>query len=107
MGEYSRLYRRGRTTREMSSSVCGEVQLKNLAEIGSASSGSLEEIYPKAKLIDSHEQDGIAGGGNEECDNEQWGHFADFETIEEEDVVFLSSSRFQLDTLDEHEDEEE
>ena len=66
---------------------------------GMVSCYSSEEFHPKAKLITAQSTD-------DGCDIGHWGHFADFDCIEDDDIPFLSG-RLQLETLDEHEDEDE
>ena len=68
---------------------------------------SSEEFQPKARLIVPAESL-VLNGDNDDA-MEHWGHFADFDTIEDEDVMIPVplSDRFQLDTLDENEDEDE
>ena len=66
---------------------------------------SSEEFEPKARLIVPAET--IAADGDEDMGG-HWGHFADFDVIE--DHVFVPaplSDRFQLETLDESENEDE
>jgi len=75
-------------------------------------SPSSEDIYPRAKLIvrsSQNEEDGH-GCGDLYIDDpsDQWGHFADFDYVDDKDILLISSSsRFKLNTLNEHEEEDE
>lgn len=68
---------------------------------------SSEEFQPKARLIVPAETLAADGDGDEDMGG-HWGHFADFDIME--DDVFVPaplSDRFQLETLDENENEDE
>lgn len=68
---------------------------------------SSEEFQPKARLIVPAESLAVPGDDHETV--EHWGHFADFDVIDDDDVLLPIplSNRFQLETLDENEEEDE
>lgn len=87
-----------RTWQGSRSSVCSE---------GLATSHS-EEFQPKTKLVMKDR------GIEEEEETDHWGHFADFDYIEEKDVVFAvlqhqlsMGSKWELGTLDEAAEEDD